>query len=97
LSQYKVIEGAAVNLAVIAPGKGTLAADESCGTIKRLDAISALIRGASLGGHAPLMSGCAATVWSARRRLQARRLAVIMHRICVDGTEFRWIREAAVS
>jgi hypothetical protein len=23
----------------------------------------------------------------------ARRLAVIMHRIWVDGTEFRWIRE----
>jgi transposase len=27
----------------------------------------------------------------------ARRLAVIMHRIWVDGTEFRWIREAAVA
>src|ERR1700736_1312518 len=27
----------------------------------------------------------------------ARRLAVIMHRIWVDGTEFRWTREAAVS
>ena len=25
----------------------------------------------------------------------ARRLAVIMHRIWVDGTEFRWTREAA--
>jgi transposase len=24
----------------------------------------------------------------------ARRLAVIMHRIRADGTEFRWIREA---
>jgi transposase len=23
----------------------------------------------------------------------ARRLAVIMHRICVDGTEFRWSRQ----
>ena len=27
----------------------------------------------------------------------ARRLAVIMHRIWVDGTEFRWTREAAVT
>ena len=27
----------------------------------------------------------------------ARRLAVIMHRIWVDGTEFRWIREATVA
>jgi transposase len=27
----------------------------------------------------------------------ARRLAVIMHRIWVDGTEFRWIREAAAA
>ena len=27
----------------------------------------------------------------------ARRLAVIMHRIWVDGTEFRWTREAAVA
>jgi hypothetical protein len=26
----------------------------------------------------------------------ARRLAVIMHRIWVDGTEFRWTREVAV-
>jgi len=25
----------------------------------------------------------------------ARRLAVIMHRIWVDGTEFRWTREVA--
>ena len=25
----------------------------------------------------------------------ARRLAVIMHRIWVDGTEFRWIRQEA--
>ena len=25
----------------------------------------------------------------------ARRLAVIMHRIWIDGTEFRWTREAA--
>jgi transposase len=25
----------------------------------------------------------------------ARRLAVIMHRIWVDGTEFRWTREQA--
>ena len=24
----------------------------------------------------------------------ARRLAVIMHRVWVDGTEFRWTREA---
>jgi transposase len=27
----------------------------------------------------------------------ARRLAVVMHRIWVDGTEFRWIREVAVA
>ena len=27
----------------------------------------------------------------------ARRLAVIMHRIWVDGTEFRWTREATAS
>jgi transposase len=27
----------------------------------------------------------------------ARRLAVIMHRMWVDGTEFRWTREAAVA
>jgi hypothetical protein len=27
----------------------------------------------------------------------ARRLAVIMHRIWVDGTEFRWTREAAAA
>jgi transposase len=27
----------------------------------------------------------------------AARLAVIMHRIWVDGTEFRWTREAAVA
>jgi transposase len=27
----------------------------------------------------------------------ARRLAVIMHRIWVDGTEFRWAREAATA
>jgi transposase len=27
----------------------------------------------------------------------ARRLAVIMHRIWVDGTEFRWTRETAVA
>jgi transposase len=27
----------------------------------------------------------------------ARRLAVIMHRIWVDGTEFRWTREQAVT
>ena len=27
----------------------------------------------------------------------ARRLAVILHRIWVDGTEFRWIREQAVA
>jgi hypothetical protein len=27
----------------------------------------------------------------------ARRLAVIMHRIWADGTEFRWTREAAVA
>ncbi len=46
-----------MNLAVIAPGKGTLAADESCGTIKRLDAISALIRGAIA------WRACATDVW----------------------------------
>ena len=33
--------------------------------------------------------------WS--RELQARRLAVIMHRIWVDGTEFRWTREQAAA
>ena len=27
----------------------------------------------------------------------ARRLAVIMHRIWVDGTEFRWTRETALA
>ena len=27
----------------------------------------------------------------------ARRLAVILHRIWVDGTEFRWAREQAVA
>jgi transposase len=27
----------------------------------------------------------------------ARRLAVIMHRMWVDGTEFRWSREVAVA
>ena len=27
----------------------------------------------------------------------ARRLAVIMHRIWVDGTEFRWTREPAAT
>ena len=27
----------------------------------------------------------------------ARRLAVIMHRIWVDGTEFRWSKNAVVS
>jgi transposase len=27
----------------------------------------------------------------------ARRLAVIMHRIWVDGTEFRWIREVVAA
>ena len=27
----------------------------------------------------------------------ARRLAVIMHRIWIDGTEFQWTREAAVA
>jgi hypothetical protein len=27
----------------------------------------------------------------------ARRLAVIMHRIWVDGTDFRWTREATVT
>jgi len=27
----------------------------------------------------------------------ARRLAVIMHRIWADGTEFRWTREAVVA
>jgi hypothetical protein len=27
----------------------------------------------------------------------ARRLAVIMHRMWVDGTEFRWTREVAVA
>ena len=27
----------------------------------------------------------------------ARRLAVIMHRIWVDGTEFRWTREVATA
>ena len=31
------------------------------------------------------------------RRALARRLAVIMHRIWVDGTEFRWTREAAAA
>ena len=28
---------------------------------------------------------------------RARRLAVIMHRIWVDGTEFRWTREQATA
>ena len=28
---------------------------------------------------------------------EARRLAVIMHRIWVDGTEFRWTREQAAA
>jgi transposase len=28
---------------------------------------------------------------------KARRLAVIMHRIWVDGTEFRWTKEVAVA
>jgi transposase len=27
----------------------------------------------------------------------ARRLAVVMHRIWVDGTEFRWTREVAAT
>ena len=27
----------------------------------------------------------------------ARRLAVIMHRIWIDGTEFRWTREPAMA
>ena len=27
----------------------------------------------------------------------ARRLAVIMHRLWVDGTEFRWTRETAAA
>ena len=27
----------------------------------------------------------------------ARRLAVIMHRIWIDGTEFRWTRESATT
>ena len=27
----------------------------------------------------------------------ARRLAVILHRIWIDGTEFRWTREAAAA
>jgi hypothetical protein len=27
----------------------------------------------------------------------ARRLAVVMHRIWVDGTEFRWTREVAAA
>jgi transposase len=27
----------------------------------------------------------------------ARRLAVIMHRICVDGTEFRWTKEVVTA
>jgi transposase len=27
----------------------------------------------------------------------ARRLAVIMHRVWVDGTEFRWTREVAAA
>jgi len=27
----------------------------------------------------------------------ARRLAVVMHRIWVDGTEFRWSRQAATA
>jgi transposase len=27
----------------------------------------------------------------------ARRLAVIMHRICIDGTEFRWTRETVAA
>jgi hypothetical protein len=31
------------------------------------------------------------------KRALARRLAVIMHRIWVDGTEFRWTREQAVA
>ena len=30
-------------------------------------------------------------------RVLARRLAVIMHRIWVDGTEFQWTREAAMA
>jgi transposase len=27
----------------------------------------------------------------------ARRLAVIMHRVRIDGTEFRWTKEVAVA
>jgi transposase len=29
--------------------------------------------------------------------MEARRLAVIVHRIWVDGTEFRWTMEAATT
>jgi hypothetical protein len=35
--------------------------------------------------------------WSWLKAWVARRLAVIMHRIWVDGTEFRWTREAAAA
>jgi hypothetical protein len=60
-----------------------------------------------ISGDNILNRSCAFHAWAiqiARRRgmkkaivALARRLAVIMHRIWVDGTEFRWTREQAAA
>ena len=71
------------------------------------------INGTSFGASAVVVSILRSKKWSwlkawamqiARRRgmkkavvALARRLAVIMHRIWVDGTEFRWTREQATA
>jgi hypothetical protein len=41
-----------------------------------------------------MKGGCAETVTRAQVAV-ARRLAVIMHRMWIDGTLFRWTRDAA--
>jgi transposase len=35
--------------------------------------------------------------WAMKIVALARRLAVIVHRIWIDGTEFRWTKEVAVA
>ena len=40
------------------------------------------------------------TVWFTKEAIEAwraRKLAVVLHRLWVDGTEFRWSREPAAS
>jgi transposase len=50
----------------------------------------------SIAGRAINTKKVARHRWMKRATVAlARRLAVIMHRIWVDGTEFRWTREQA--